>query len=109
MDPPLRFLLDEHLRGPLKSAIERQNLLFGLQLDVVAVGDASDLPLGSDDPTILSWAEQKGRILVTLDRRTMNRHLANHLAAGRHSPGVLILDPLCSIPTIIDVLELIAH
>ena len=109
MDPPLRFLLDEHLRGPLQSAIERHNLLGGLPIDVIAVGDVADLPLGSHDATILAWAEREGRMVVTLDRRTMNKHLANHLAAGHHSPGVLILDPTCSIPTVIDLLELIAY
>ncbi len=56
----LRFLLDEHLRGPLWHAIQRHNLSSSDSLDVVRVGDPADLPLGSDDPTILAWAERFG-------------------------------------------------
>src|SRR2546429_4475372 len=47
-------------------------------------------PLGTPDPDNLLWAEQHGRIIVTEDRRTMPVHLADHLQAGRHSPGVFI-------------------
>jgi hypothetical protein len=77
----LRFLLDEHLRGPLWHAIQRHNVRGQLPLDVVRVGDPSDLPLGSGDPEILSWAERETRILVTEDRQTMASHLDDHLKA----------------------------
>lgn len=86
----IRFLLDEHLRGVLWNAIERHNRLGGLPIDAVRVGDPADLPLGSDDAVILAWAEKENRILVTLDRHTMSGNLAQHLATGRHSPGVFI-------------------
>jgi hypothetical protein len=48
----LPFLLDEHLRGPLWLAILRHNAQGGLLIDAARVGDAPDLPLGSDDATI---------------------------------------------------------
>ncbi len=69
----LRFLLDEHLRGPLWSAIVRHNALGGLAIDALRVGDVPDLPLGIDDLSILSWAE---------DVHTMPGHLANHQQSG---------------------------
>jgi hypothetical protein len=50
---PLRFLVDEHLRGPLGHAVQRDNARGGLPLDLVRVGDAPELALGSDDRTIL--------------------------------------------------------
>lgn len=50
----LRYLLDEHLRGPLWRAIQWHNNSGVYPLDVVRVGDPPELPLGSDDPTLLS-------------------------------------------------------
>jgi hypothetical protein len=87
----LAFVLDEHHRGPLWQAVLRHNLRGGdFLLDAVRVGDPIDLPLSVDDPTILAWAESERRILITEDRHTMLTHLQDHLAAGRHSPGILI-------------------
>ena len=34
---------------------------------------------------------EKGRVLVSHDRRTMLDHFRAHLAAGKSSPGVLIV------------------
>lgn len=69
------FLLDEHLRGPLWSAIQRHNLRASSTNDAVRVGDPPDLPLGSQDEVILVWAERENRILVTEDVNTMPGHL----------------------------------
>jgi hypothetical protein len=105
----LRFLLDEHLRGPLWLAILRHNSRGGLPIDSARVGDTPDLPLGSDDATILSWAERERRILLTEDVHTMPAHLARHLASGHHSPGVFVVSTGCSIKEIVSNLELVAH
>jgi hypothetical protein len=101
----LRYVLDEHLRGPLWRAIQWHNSLGVYPLDVVRVGDASDLPLGSDDPALLLWAEREQRILVTHDADTMPAHLADHLAAGRHSPGVFMIRPHSILPQILSFLQ----
>ena len=105
----LRFLLDEHLRGPLWLGIVRHNALGGLPIDAARVGDAPDLPLGSDDAAILLWAEREGRILLTEDVHTMPGHLARHTQSGRHSPGVFVIGIGCSIKEIVSHLELVAH
>lgn len=102
---PLRYLLDEHLRGPLWRAIQWLNNSGVYPLDVVRVADPPDLPLGSDDPTLLQWAEREQPILVTHDADTMPRHLADHLAAGRHSPGVFMLRPHSTLPQILSFLQ----
>jgi hypothetical protein len=106
---PLRYLLDEHLRGPLWQAIHRHNASGRLPLDAERVGDPADLPLGSDDPTILLWAERAGRIVLSLDKTTMPGHLAEHLRAGHHCPGLFILDATSDTATLLDYLELAAH
>ncbi len=107
---PLRYLLDEHLRGPLWRATLRHNAMDpGFPLDVVRVGDPHDLPLGLADPLILAWAERNDRILVTRDSRTIPAHLASHLLDGGHSPGIVMLRPNCSLQVVVAQLVLAAH
>jgi len=100
----LRYLLDEHLRGPLWRAIDWHNRRGVYPFDVVRVGDPADLPLGSLDPDILLWAEREDRIVVTHDPDTMPSHLADHLATGHHSPGVFMLRPHSTLPQIVSFL-----
>ena len=88
MISPLRFVLDEHLRGTLWDAIQAHNAKPGaVPIQVCRVGDFPDLPLGMDDPDILGWAEQSGCIVVSCDRQTMAAYFRDHIDAGRHSPG----------------------
>lgn len=105
----LSFLFDEHLRGPLWSAIQRHNLDDDLPLDVVRVGDPDNLPLGSNDPTILLWAEREQRILVTQDRHSMAAHVADHVAGGHHCPGVLLLRSNVSHSVLLEFMILVAY
>jgi predicted nuclease of predicted toxin-antitoxin system len=105
----LLFVLDEHLRGRLWHALARHNLLGGLQIDAVRVGDAPNLPLGADDNVILEWADRNNRILVTQDKHTMAKHLADRLQNGQSSPGVLMLRAGSSLRAVLDSLELAAH
>ena len=105
----LTFLLDENIRASLFRAIQRHNHSSQDRLDVVRVGHSSDLPLSSDDPAILRWIEQEGRILVTEDKHTIPGHLKEHLEAGRHSPGVFLVRPGTSIPALLEFLVLVAH
>ena len=103
------FLLDENLLGRLISAIEHHNREGLPPLDVVCVGQSDDLPLSSSDPMILLWAERENRILVSADCNTLPNHLANHLAAGHHSPGVFLVRPGTSLNALVEHLALIAH
>jgi hypothetical protein len=101
-----KFILDENLRGLLWRAIQLHNRRVGHFLDVVRVGDPPDLPLGSDDPAILLWAEREDRILLSLDRNTMPGLLAQHLQAGHHSPEVFLVDVSAGVPAIVGFLVL---
>ena len=49
----IRFLLDEQLRGQLWHALTRHNLRGSYPVDVVRVGDPTDLPQGTADPDVL--------------------------------------------------------
>jgi hypothetical protein len=89
---PLRYLLDEHLRGLFWKHVRQYNARTPeAAIDVVRVGDPDDLPLGSSDPDIIAWCEREARVLVSMDRRTLPVHLARHLSAGGHSPGIFLI------------------
>jgi hypothetical protein len=68
---PLRFVFDENQRGLLWRAAVRHNQAGVFPLDVVRVGDPTDLPLGSNDPDVLRWSEREDRILVSYDKTTI--------------------------------------
>ena len=87
---PLAFLLDENIRGPLWQYIRRHNARGVNPLDAVRVGDVPDLPLASGDPEIIAWAARENRILISFDEHTLAAHLTAYMAAGNHSPGILI-------------------
>lgn len=106
---PLFYLLDENLPGRLLRAIQRHNANSEHPLDVVCVGDPDDLPLSSDDASILIWCERTGRILVTEDKNTMPEHLQDHLDSDRHCPGIFLVRPNTSMNEMVEFLVLVAH
>ena len=83
------FLFDEHLGPRWAAALRRREPA----VEAHAVGHAGGPSAGRLDSDLLVWAEERGCMLVTLDRATMPAHLARHLALGRHVPGVLLLRP----------------
>lgn len=97
--PPL--LLDECLDGRLVDALLRR-LPY---LDILTAYDA-ELD-GADDPAILEWAASEGRILVTVDRKTMPGFVADRLRRGLGTPGVFLIRTGLSIPRVAEELEII--
>jgi len=57
----IRFLADENFNHQIVRGILRQNS----QIDVVRVQDVG--LSGVDDPAVLAWAAQEGRIVLTHD------------------------------------------
>lgn len=107
---PLRFVLDEHLRGGGLWRIIRQHNAQGIdRLDVVRVGDPPDLPCGTLDPNLLIWAEREGRIVLSLDYGSLPGHLVHHLQQGRSSPGILFVRPPASLSAVLTDLVITAH
>ncbi len=103
----LKLLLDENVRGPLWQAIRRHNVIDpAWALDVVRVGDATVLPLGTDDQDILIWCSLHQRILVSHDLETMPLHFQTFLQQGQSLPGVWLIRKGHSFRTIIDQLVL---
>jgi predicted nuclease of predicted toxin-antitoxin system len=45
----------------------------------------------AEDPSILAWAAQEGRVLLTQDRNTMVGYAYERVTAGQPMPGVIVL------------------
>lgn len=99
----LAYLLDENVDPRLRRAIASR----APGLDVWCVGDPGARPLHTDDPTILAWCEANDIVLVTNNRASMPVHLEDHLADGRHVPGIFILHPTMTLGETADDLALI--
>lgn len=98
----IHYLMDENVDPLYRSELLRREP----SLVVWRVGSLGAPPSESLDPDILVWCEQHGFLLVTNNRQSMPEHLQNHLAEGRHIPGILELNPNMSIGETIDELLL---
>ena len=94
----VRYLMDENV----PHAIGDQLLRREPAIEVSSVGDDASPPIGTSDPAILIWIEQHEAYLVSRNRRTMPSHLADHLAAGHHVPGIFLIKRDHSLGEVID-------
>jgi len=78
----LRLAADEGFNN----GIVRGLLLRRPDLDILRVQDAG--LSGADDPTLLEWAANQERILLTHDASTMTRHAYDRVRAAKAMPGV---------------------
>lgn len=83
----IRYLFDENLSPRFVTVLKRYYPL----IDARRVGDEQAPPLRATDPEILQYLEQTQRTLVTDNRKSMPRHLADHLAEGGHHYGIFIV------------------
>jgi hypothetical protein len=63
---------------------------------------------GGDDPSVLQWAADQGRVVVTHDISTLTKHALDRVAAGQPMPGVFEVKSAAPIGQIIDDLILVA-
>jgi len=70
------------------------------ELDMVRIQDAE--LAGSPDPTILAWAANENRIVLTHDRDTMPNFVYERVIAGEPMPGVFLVSNRrgCQTPTV---------
>lgn len=76
-------------------------------MNVLKIGDCKAPEKGTFDPDILLWLERNGFSLVTHNRKSMPRHLHEHLANGHHVPGIFTLRPKALFGEVIEDLLLI--
>jgi hypothetical protein len=75
-------------------------------LDIVRIQDVGLIE--ADDPVILQWAAQEKRILLTHDARTMPRHAAERMLAGKTISGLVVVPQSLSIGKAIEDIITIA-
>ena len=99
------FLLDEHLPKAWRRALVKR----GVTCRIWRVGDPGAPPRASPDPDLLAWCETHSAALLTNNRSTMPGHLADHMAHGRHVPGIFIVEPRdITLDDLADHLQLLA-
>lgn len=76
-------------------------------LDIVRVQDAG--LSGADDPTVLEWAAQEGRVLLTHDVSTITHHAYERVRAGKRMPGVFEVSRNLPIGVVIEDILLLAE
>ena len=100
----LNYLMDENVDPTYTRQLRRLKP----NLFVLVVGELTAPPRGTLDPEILRWCEEHDFILVTNNRKSMPVHLSDHIAQGRHIPGILILNGKLSVGENLEELILIA-
>lgn len=61
-----------------------------------------------DDPTILEWAAEEGRTLITRDLSTIPTFAHQRVAAGKAMPGAFALRKSATMAPVIEELAMIA-
>ena len=89
------------------SAILRGLLRVKPNLDIVRVQDVG--LTATDDPIILEWAAQAGRVLLTHDAATMTKYAYERIDAGMSMPGVIEVKRKVPLGIAIDDILLIAE
>ena len=97
----IQFLLDENADPDFLTALWQA----WPQITVRRIGFRDAPPYGTPDPDILIWCETYQFSLITNNRHTMPPHLHDHLAAGRHVPGIFILNDRMAIGQTVAVLS----
>ncbi len=99
----IRYLLDEHVDPLYRTELLKREPT----MTIWRIGILGAPPKGTPDPDILYWCEENAFILVTNNRKSMSGHLHDHLAEGRHIPGIFELNPNMSVGETIEELLLI--
>lgn len=97
-----RWLVDESVHGAITRAVLRRQPT----LDIVRVQDAG--LAGADDPTILDWAADTGRVVLTSDVSTLVGYAYGRVQSGRAMPGVFVIAQGTSLQRAIEDVLLLA-
>jgi hypothetical protein len=76
-------------------------------LDIVRVQDAG--LSGANDPAVLAWAAEAGRVLLTHDVTTVSRHAYRRVRHGERMPGVFEVSRRMSVGLAIEDILLLAE
>lgn len=98
----VRFLADENFNHRIVLGLRRRD-------DAIDIALVQDVGLRTvDDPALLEWAAEAGRILLTHDVATIPDYAHERVAAGLPMPGVLVARSTLEIASAIEDLLLVA-
>jgi predicted nuclease of predicted toxin-antitoxin system len=81
----IRFLLDENFNGKIVRGLRARQP----EIDMVRVQDT--VMYQADDPTVLAWAAEQGRILLTHDLDTMTKFANERIEKGLPLAGIIFV------------------
>jgi hypothetical protein len=99
----LRLAADENFNNDIVRGLLRRKP----DVDIVRVQDVG--LSGANDPTILEWAAQEGRVLLTHDVSTLTRYAEERVEAGKPMPGVFEVSRKVPVGVAIEDILLIAE
>ena len=99
----VRYAADENFNNDIVWGLLRRNPA----LDITRIQDVG--LTSADDPTVLAWAADTGRILLTHDVKTITRYAYERVALGQTMPGVVEVSRLLALGSVIDDLLLLAE
>lgn len=97
----MRFAADENFNNDILRGVLRRHP----DLDIVRIQDTEVFE--AKDPTVLAWAAQEGRILLTHDIRTMPDFAYARVREGEPLPGVFVVDDQAPMGQVIDDLLIV--
>jgi Domain of unknown function (DUF5615) len=99
----LLLAADENFNGNIVRGLFRRQPA----LDLVRLQDAG--LSGADDPVVLAWAAQEGRVILTHDVSTITRYAYERVQEGQPMPGVFEVSRNLPIGGAIDEILLLAE
>ncbi|WP_109510403.1 DUF5615 family PIN-like protein [Nocardioides speluncae] len=99
----VRLLADENIDPDIVLGLQRRVE----RVDIVRVQEVGLRTV--DDPTILQWAADAGRVLVSHDLKTIPGFAHDRIKAGLPMPGVFLARSTLPIADMIDELALIVE
>jgi len=99
----VRFLADENFNNQIIRGVLRRNP----DIDIVRVQDVGLIE--ADDPTVLEWAAQYQRIVLTHDVATMTNFAYERIEAGQGMPGLFEVSRRVPVRIAIEEILLIAE
>jgi len=99
----VKFLADENFNNQIVRGVLRQNP----SVDFVRVQDVG--LSGKDDPTVLEWAAEQDRIVLTHDVTTMTVFAYHRIEMGLSMPGLCGVSRRVSVGLVIEEILLLAE
>ena len=99
----LRLAADENFNNDIVRGLLRRKA----DLDIVRIQDTE--VAGADDPSVLEWVAQAGRVLLTHDVTTMIRYAYERVRAGQSMTGIFEVNRTLPISSAIEDILLLAE